>query len=348
MPRFTLWTLASGAAATPRPEPRARVLLPPVSRHSAGQPIVAGWAYQLVAGLSFERDSWVAPTDARRVHPEEDANEVAVAQVKDLLRRAPGTCGAVPLFVFDAGYDPVKLQRGLEGHRAHILVRLHSNRAFYADQAEVEPRPVGRPRRHGSKFALPDPETFWPEPAREHRCLTGNYGEVRVRAWSGLHPKTRRIGEERYGCERAPVVRGTVVLWWRWARSCPARPASRRSCGSGSQAEATRTLTSCGGPTSGGSTSWSTRSASSSRDARMDHTEGQAPRAGGPLDVAPARRLRSIGAGALLRGRAPPAMGAPAARPAVDAVPEAPGFRGTLGGGGHPGEGAETLREVAG
>jgi hypothetical protein len=170
------------------------------SRHSAGQPIVAGWAYQLVAGLSFERDSWVAPTDARRVHPEEDANEVAVAQVKDLLRRAPGTRGAVPLFVFDAGYDPVKLQRGLEGHRAHILVRLHSNRAFYADPEEVEPRPVGRPRRHGSKFALPDPET-WPEPAREHRCLTGDYGEVRVRAWSGLHPKTRRIGE-RYGCEK--------------------------------------------------------------------------------------------------------------------------------------------------
>ena len=27
------------------------------SRHSAGQPIVAGWAYQLVAQLGFERDS---------------------------------------------------------------------------------------------------------------------------------------------------------------------------------------------------------------------------------------------------------------------------------------------------
>jgi len=47
------------------------------SRHSAGQPIVAGWAYQLVAGLSFEHDSWVAPADARRVRPEEDANDVA-------------------------------------------------------------------------------------------------------------------------------------------------------------------------------------------------------------------------------------------------------------------------------
>jgi len=29
------------------------------SRHSAGEPIVAGWAYQLVAGLGFGRDSWV-------------------------------------------------------------------------------------------------------------------------------------------------------------------------------------------------------------------------------------------------------------------------------------------------
>ena len=45
------------------------------SRHSAGQPIVAGWAYQLVAELGFERDSWVAPVDARRVRPAEDTDE---------------------------------------------------------------------------------------------------------------------------------------------------------------------------------------------------------------------------------------------------------------------------------
>ncbi len=120
------------------------------SRHSAGQPIVAGWAYQLVAELSFERDSWVAPLDARRVRPEEDANDAAVEQVGELLGRSPHR-GAPPLFVFDAGYDPVKLQRGLEGHRAHVLVRLHSNRAFYAAPEEAEPRPVGRPRRHGKK-----------------------------------------------------------------------------------------------------------------------------------------------------------------------------------------------------
>src|SRR5215204_252280 len=81
------------------------------SRHSAGQPIVAGWAYQLVAELSFERDSWVAPLDARRLRPDEDANDVAVEQVREVLGRFPRRGGS-PLFVFDAGYDPVKLQRG--------------------------------------------------------------------------------------------------------------------------------------------------------------------------------------------------------------------------------------------
>ena len=33
------------------------------SRHSAGQPIVAGWAYQWLTQLSFTRDSWTAPLD---------------------------------------------------------------------------------------------------------------------------------------------------------------------------------------------------------------------------------------------------------------------------------------------
>ncbi len=179
------------------------------SRHSAGQPIVAGWAYQLVAQIGFSRDTWVAPVDIRRVHPAEDENVIAAEQVRALLDRMLHE-GASPLFVFDAGYDPVKLQRELKGAGTQLLVRLHSNRVFYADPEEDGPRPVGRPRRHGARFDLHEPET-WPEPSAEHRCENDYYGPVRVRAWSNLHPKTRRIGE-RYGCEKAPVVRGTVVL----------------------------------------------------------------------------------------------------------------------------------------
>jgi hypothetical protein len=179
------------------------------SRHSAGQPIVAGWAYQLVARLSFERDSWVEPVDARRVEPEEDANRVATEQVRALVGRLP-LRSAIPLFVFDAGYDPVALQQSLKGCRAQILVRLNSGRAFYSDPESPPKRLVGRPLRHGDKFDLKDPQT-WPEPTPEHHCPTDAYGWVRVRAWSGLHPKTRKA-KERYGSESACVVKGTIVL----------------------------------------------------------------------------------------------------------------------------------------
>jgi hypothetical protein len=180
------------------------------SRHSAGQPIVAGWAYQLVAQLGFIRDSWVAPMDARRVKPDEDANEVAVRQVRALVTRLPQRGEAPPLFVFDAGYDPVRLQRSLGGCHAQILVRLHSGRVFYGDPPTPERRPVGRPFVHGKQFDLKD-LNIWHEPMSEHTSEGAGYGKVRVRAWSGLHPKTRRAGE-RYGSESAAVVRGTVVL----------------------------------------------------------------------------------------------------------------------------------------
>ena len=108
------------------------------SSHSAGQPIVAGWAYQFVAKLNFVRESWTAPVDVRRVRPAQDANEVATEQVKALLDRL-GKGRTVPLFVFDAGYDPVKVQQGLEGSPCQILLRLRAGRRFYDDPSLCDP-----------------------------------------------------------------------------------------------------------------------------------------------------------------------------------------------------------------
>jgi DDE superfamily endonuclease len=113
------------------------------SRHSAGQPIVAGWAYQFIAQLGFERDCWVAPVDVRRLPPEANAGEDAAEQVKRFVRRS-GERGSVPLFVFDAGYDPVRIQQGLEGCRAQLLVRLRAGRCFYADPVGPPAGPVAR------------------------------------------------------------------------------------------------------------------------------------------------------------------------------------------------------------
>ena len=181
------------------------------SRHSAGQPIVAGWAYQFIAQLDFVRESWTAPVDVRRVRPGQDANEVAAEQVKAFLRLWHEEERVIPLFVFDAGYDPVKLQQGLEESPCQMLVRLRAGRRFYADPSLAgPPAPTGRPRRHGPKMKCSDPRT-WPKPSTEYACEDAGYGAVRVRAWTNLHPKVR--AHERRGSRGPlPIVVGTLVL----------------------------------------------------------------------------------------------------------------------------------------
>ena len=180
------------------------------SRHSAGQPIVAGWAYQFIAQLNFVRESWTAPVDVERVLPAQDANEVAAEQVKALLDRL-GKGRTVPLFVFDAGYDPVKVQQGLERSPCQILLRLRAGRRFYGDPSMCDPpEHIGRPRRHGPKMKCADPST-WPEPSAEHRCEDAGYGCVRVRAWAELHPKVHNhAGKGTRG--PLPIVVGTLIL----------------------------------------------------------------------------------------------------------------------------------------
>ena len=237
------------------------------SRHSAGQPIVAGWAYQWIAQLGFARESWVAPVDVRRVRPAENSNVIAAAQVKALVDRLPENEIAIPLFVFDAGYDPVQVQQGLEGGRVQTLVRLRAGRCFYADPVGP-PAKTGRPRRHGPKLDTKDPET-WPEPSVEHRCEAPGYGAVRVRAWTKLHPKTqdRSIPKPRTTrpaeCVGLDPSSGAPSCWWRFL-GCRVLLASHASCGCGGLALENRTSISSGVPTSAGST-WSTPSASSSR-----------------------------------------------------------------------------------
>lgn len=49
------------------------------SKHSAGQPIVAGWSYQWIAQVNFDPDSWTAPLDVVRIAPTADATEATIA-----------------------------------------------------------------------------------------------------------------------------------------------------------------------------------------------------------------------------------------------------------------------------
>jgi hypothetical protein len=81
----------------------------------------------------------------RRLHPLEDTDQTAAAQIHALLKRLPAS-GAVPLFVFDAGYDSAQLSLDLAEARVAVLVRLRADRCFYADPppAARSPKAAGR------------------------------------------------------------------------------------------------------------------------------------------------------------------------------------------------------------
>jgi hypothetical protein len=204
------------------------------SRHSAGQPIVAGWAYQWVAQLGFARDSWTAPLDVQRVHPTADSHTVAAQQIRRVIQHTAPSCGT-PLFVFDAGYDPEKLARELGESAASValLIRLRAGRCFYGDPPP--PKPTGRPPRHGAKFACDDPTT-WPAPLAKQTVQDDQYGRVVVQAWAGLHAKSQN--HPGRGTRRTrPTLRGTLIrvevsrlprptrepqaLWLWWQGSAP-------------------------------------------------------------------------------------------------------------------------------
>lgn len=180
------------------------------SKHSAGQPIVAGWSYQWITQLDWACDSWTAPLDAARIAPDRDKVAATTAQIGGLVRRLSkaDTTGPVPTFCFDAGYDPIALTHQLADVRANLVVRIRDDRVFYTNP-EPETGTVGRPRRHGQRRGCAEPET-WPTPDDESTTVDDRYGTVQVAAWHNLHPRLGCRGHWT-GFDQPPIVTGTVV-----------------------------------------------------------------------------------------------------------------------------------------
>jgi hypothetical protein len=119
------------------------------------------------------------------------------------------TDSEVPMFVFDAGYDPIAISHGLADTRTQVLVRLSSKRVFHPDPTPRAETTRGRPPRHGRRFVLSDPLT-WSTPDAELTTTDSRYGTVVVQAWHRLHPKLH--GRSRWrGHDELPIVRGSVI-----------------------------------------------------------------------------------------------------------------------------------------
>lgn len=201
--------------------------------HRNDEPVVAGWAFQWLAQLSFSPDSWTAPQDMVRAGVRDDATAKAAGQViahSARLRAAGET--RIPLYVHDAGYDEAPLTWDLREHldRVQILVRVRNDRVMYRDPAPEPPR-RGRPRKHSAdRFECKDPAT-WGSPDQELALDDERHGHVSVMSWGGLHPRLYCRGRFA-GFWPSPVIRchlvrvtvtrlpngrkvpGPLWLWW--------------------------------------------------------------------------------------------------------------------------------------
>jgi hypothetical protein len=161
--------------------------------------------------LSWSNDSWSAPLDAMRLTPGQDATSATVRQVRRLVGLLPKD-GEVPLFVFDAGYDPIALGRELEDERVEVRCRIRDDRIFYQDPPERANRPASsgvRPPRHGNRSKCSD-QASWHPPDASAFIHDKRYGTVSVSAWHGMHPKLSGRG---HWSDHAtpPIVRGSVI-----------------------------------------------------------------------------------------------------------------------------------------
>ena len=246
--------------------PCPRLLLPSIPP-SAGQPIVAGWAYQFIAWLNFVQ-SWTAPVDVERVRPTRDANEVAAEQVKAFLGRSPKEGAGRSSVRLRCGLRSRQGSAGLEGW-CRILLRLRAGRCLLADPSLAGPP---RPHRKAASAWSEDEvrgSSTWPQPSGQY--MRGRRLRVGARK-SLLEAASEGAGARRKGQPRAFAHRGRDAHRGGGGAAAAWRKAARAKqlwlWWHGPEG-VLRTFACCGAPTSGAST-WSMPSAFPNRFG-MDH-----------------------------------------------------------------------------
>jgi hypothetical protein len=146
--------------------------------------VVPAWEYEWLVQVPEPGSSWVLPLDVRRRGPAAGTpTVVAIRLLGAALADRPADAPR-PVVALDNGYDPVQLARAhLE---ADLLIRLRSNRTFYAAPPPYAGR--GAPRKYGARFKLNDPRTHG-APTRRASLEDPRCGHVQVDVWLQLRAR---------------------------------------------------------------------------------------------------------------------------------------------------------------
>jgi len=135
-----------------------------------------------------QNSSWSLSVDVERVSSKQTDLEVGVEQVKRLCQVRGLRDHGLGIVAADAKYGNHHFLDALKDQPCGKVVRLRKDRVLYRPAPERKPGKRGRPRKHGSRFAFKEPET-WGEPDEFAALQHPRWGSVEIRRWNGLHDR---------------------------------------------------------------------------------------------------------------------------------------------------------------
>lgn len=158
------------------------------SRTNQGSVVVIGHKYSLLDWVPEASGSWSLSVDVERVPSENTDLEMGIEQVKRLCQARGARDEGLDIVTADAKYGNHHFMEALKGQPCGKVVRLRKDRVLYRLAPERGPGKQGRPRKHGSRFAFKEAQT-WGEPAELVSLQHPRWGSVQIRRWNGLHAR---------------------------------------------------------------------------------------------------------------------------------------------------------------
>jgi hypothetical protein len=183
MPTQVRPILAGDHTVWPRPE--AFTLQERTIEHQAtaipgNRPISIGQGYSTIAWIPEASGSWALPLRHERITSWENPIDKAAWQLQQVCQ----WLSLRPISLWDSEYGCAPFIVKTAEIPADKLVRLRSNLCLWGAPPPYSGR--GRPRLHGDKFKLNDPQT-WGETAEDIEVDDPQLGPVRIRLWKNLH-----------------------------------------------------------------------------------------------------------------------------------------------------------------
>lgn len=144
------------------------------------RPIALGQGYSTIAWIPEASGSWALPLRHERITSWENPIDKGAWQLRQVCRHL----GVRPISMWDSEYGCAPFVLKTADIAADKLVRLRSNLCLWSAPPPYSGK--GRPRLHGDKFKLNDPET-WGKADESLEMDEPKLGQVCIRLWRRLH-----------------------------------------------------------------------------------------------------------------------------------------------------------------